>query len=88
MNETAIGASRTDSLSLRGGLSVGDDPATPRGGLSAVQDWHCAFWFLVLQTQAETLRQWTALQKATLEVQQDTWERIVCRFGGGVPLDG
>lgn len=88
MNETGTGALRTDSLSLRSGTSELDHADTPRGGLFAVLDWHCAFWFLVLQTQAETIHHWTTLQKATLEVQQDTWDRLVCRFGGGVHLDG
>lgn len=88
MNETGNGGLHTDSLSLRSAASALDRAATPHGGLFAVLDWHCAFWSLVLQTQAETLRQWTTLQKATLEVQQDAWERLACRFGGGVPLDG
>ena len=89
MNEIRSERPHTGALSLRGSAPVGESGvARDRASLSAVLDWHCAFWCLALQTQAETLRLWTTLQKAVCDVQEDAWDRWACRFGGGVPLDG
>lgn len=89
MNEIRDERLRTDALSLRESASARESAgARNRAGVTAVLDWQCAVWCMALQTQAETLRQWTTLQKAIFDVQADAWDRLTCRFGGGIPLDG
>ena len=56
--------------------------------LQGVLDWQNAFAGLWLQAQQNQLQILAAAQRAVEEGQRDLWDRWVCRFGGGVPLDG
>ena len=56
--------------------------------LSLTLGWQRALlgiWMLAQQNQFENLTAW---QKAIAAFNQDLFDRWVCRFGGGVPLDG
>ncbi|MDM0107740.1 hypothetical protein QTH97_22530 [Variovorax sp. J22R24] len=56
--------------------------------LTAALNWHKAVhdtWSLIQRIHLENLTTW---QKAIEASNQDLFDRWVCRFGGGVPLDG
>jgi hypothetical protein len=58
------------------------------GSLTATLDWQRAFldpWILSQRNYLQSLAAW---QKAVQAFNQDLFDRWVCRFGGGVPLDG
>ena len=44
-----------------------------------------AFMLQAQQRQFQLLASW---QESMAAIGQDQWDRWVCRFGGGVPLDG
>lgn len=59
---------------------LGSDPVVDPG---AAADWMRALY----NAQRE---QWDALvrwQLTLLEMQQDAWDRWICRWAGGVPID-
>jgi hypothetical protein len=56
--------------------------------LTAGLDWHKAVlanWGVLQRIHWETLAAW---QTAVEAFNQDLFDQWVCRFGGGVPLDG
>jgi len=58
------------------------------GYLTVAVDWQRSFldtWMLTQRNQFENLAAW---QRAIEAFNQDLFDRWVCRFGGGVPLDG
>ncbi|RZL92730.1 MAG: hypothetical protein EOP82_09340 [Variovorax sp.] len=55
--------------------------------LSAL-DWQRAFVDSLTQAQRNQYQMLAAWQKSLCAVNQDLWDQWVCRFGGGVPLDG
>ena len=58
------------------------------GQLRLALEWQAAAVGTLLQAQqrqAQILMMW---QKSMAAASQDLWDRWVCRFGGGVPLDG
>jgi len=58
------------------------------GYLNVVLDWQRSMldtWMLTQRNQFENLAAW---QGAIEAFNQDLFDRWVCRFGGGVPLDG
>jgi hypothetical protein len=42
----------------------------------------------LMAVQRNQLRMLAAWQQSMSAINQDLWDRWVCRFGGGVPLDG
>ena len=63
-------------------------PSLRDGHLNLAFEWQAAAIGTLLQAQqrqAGILLMW---QKSMAAVGQDLWDRWVCRFGGGVPLDG
>ncbi|MEJ8850678.1 hypothetical protein [Variovorax rhizosphaerae] len=67
-----------------------DKPAypSPDGLMQLMLDWQKACASLMLQGQQNQLQVLAAWQKAMQDVQRDLTDRWICRFGGGVPLDG
>ena len=60
-----------------------------RDGLfRAPLQWQAALVGTLLQTQLRHLQALANLQKSLAAVGQDQWDGWVCRFAGGVPLDG
>lgn len=56
--------------------------------LTAALDWHRVVlgnWSLIQRNHFENLALW---HKAVEAFNRDLFDRWVCRFGGGVPLDG
>jgi hypothetical protein len=61
----------------------------PRDGyLLPVFAWQAALVDCVMQAQRNQYEMLTAWERSLGAVNQDLWDRWVCRFGGGVPLDG
>ncbi|WP_286565373.1 hypothetical protein [Variovorax brevis] len=50
-------------------------------------DWQRAALGLALQTQQGQVQALCAWQDAAGEIYRDMWDRWICRFGGGVPID-
>lgn len=68
-------------------LSLAIPPPRDRS-FDAALDWQRAMldtWVLAQRSQCESLG---TLQKAIADFNQDLLDRWICRFGGGVPLDG
>jgi hypothetical protein len=65
-------------------------PTPPlRGGqLRSALEWQAAAVGTLLQAQQRQAHILLAWQKSMAAIGQDLWDRWVCRFGGGVPLDG
>jgi hypothetical protein len=51
-------------------------------------DWHAALADACVQAQHSQYQVFAAWAKALAAVNQELWDQWVCRFGGGVPLDG
>jgi hypothetical protein len=51
-------------------------------------EWQAAAIGTLLQAQQRQAGILLIWQKSMAAVGQDLWDRWVCRFGGGVPLDG
>ncbi|HEY6407526.1 MAG TPA: hypothetical protein VIY29_08670 [Ktedonobacteraceae bacterium] len=51
-------------------------------------DWQRALVDACVQGQRSQYQVFTAWAKALAAVNQELWDQWVCRFGGGVPLDG
>ncbi|KWT94096.1 MULTISPECIES: hypothetical protein [unclassified Variovorax] len=56
--------------------------------LGPVLAWQAALGECVIQAQRNQYEMLTAWGKSLGAFNQDLWDRWVCRFGGGVPLDG
>jgi hypothetical protein len=63
-------------------------PSLREGQLRAALEWQAAFAGALLQAQQRQCQVFLAWQKSMAAVGQDLWDGWVCRFGGGVPLDG
>ena len=51
-------------------------------------DWQAAFMENLLQAQRSHYQMLAEWQQSLAAVNQELWDQWVCRFGGGVPLDG
>lgn len=58
------------------------------GPLRTALQWQAAFVQMLLQAQQRQLELFAGWQRSMAAVGQDQWDSWVCRFGGGVPLDG
>lgn len=58
------------------------------GVLQLALDWQAAFVENLLQAQRSHYQMLTEWQQSLAAVNQELWDQWVCRFGGGVPLDG
>lgn len=56
--------------------------------LMSALNWQSLFADSLMQAQRNQYQIYAAWQKSLSAVNQDLWDRWVCRFGGGVPLDG
>ncbi|MEJ8856886.1 hypothetical protein WKW79_20085 [Variovorax robiniae] len=67
-----------------------DKPALPSPDalMQPLLDWQKAFTDFMLQGQQNQLQVIAAWQRAMQDAQRDWEDRWICRFGGGVPLDG
>ena len=63
-------------------------PSLRVGYPGSALEWQAAAIGTLLQAQQRQARMFLTWHKAMAEVGQDLWDRWVCRFGGGVPLDG
>jgi hypothetical protein len=61
---------------------------SPDGFLQSVLAWQNAFAGLLLQAQQSQFQILAAWQGSIAEAQRDLQDRWICRFGGGIPLDG
>ncbi len=73
-------------------MSINDDSPSlfplPEGSLQSLMNWHslvCKSLMLVSLYQWEWLAAWQRTLGATPRECMNQW---ICRFGGGVPLDG
>ncbi|SDE46907.1 hypothetical protein SAMN05444679_12345 [Variovorax sp. CF079] len=58
------------------------------GYLRSALEWQGALTEALMQAQRSQLQMVSAWQTSLGAFNQDLWDRWVCRFGGGVPLDG
>lgn len=58
------------------------------GYFQVVLDWQMMFADNMMHAQRDQLRMLSAWQQSLSAINQDLWDRWVCRFGGGVPIDG
>jgi|EndMetStandDraft_7_1072992.scaffolds.fasta_scaffold351727_2 hypothetical protein len=68
-----------------------DLSSTPYGSFQPFQpvlNWQAAVIESLIQAQQMQLQMLTAWQRPFAAVNQEFWDQWVCRFGGGVPLDG
>lgn len=56
--------------------------------LRSAFDWQSALIAILMQAQRSHFQTLSAWQMSLGAFNQDLWDRWVCRFGGGVPLDG
>ena len=56
--------------------------------MQSMLDWQKAYAGLYVQAQQNQFQVLATWQKAMQEAQRDLWDRWICRFGGGIPLDG
>jgi hypothetical protein len=67
-------------------------PAAPTplgvGYLQSVLSWHLAAGATLLAVQRQQWEALAAWQRAGRAVQLELTDQWICRFGGGVPLDG
>jgi len=55
--------------------------------VKATLDWQRAAVGLALQTQQSQLQALNDWQSSLNGIYRDMWDRWICRFGGGVPID-
>jgi hypothetical protein len=65
-------------------------PASPLrdGHLLSVLAWQSALVRFLMQAQRNQYQVLAAWEKTVGTVNQDLWDQWVCRYAGGVPLDG
>lgn len=67
-------------------------PQTPAllgaGYLQSMMNWQMAFARTILLAQSQQLQMLAAWQRSIGATQQELMDQWICRFGGGVPLDG
>lgn len=63
-------------------------PLLADGYLRSALDWQNMFTQGLMQAQTNQLRLLSAWQQSLVAINQDLWDRWICRFGGGVPIDG
>ena len=68
--------------------AAADLPNAVYGGFQPVLDWQTAVIESLMQAQQMQLQMLTAWQRPFAAVNQELWDQWVCRFGGGVPIDG
>lgn len=69
---------------LRAAASVADNPMTALIDLQTLT----GFGDAVLQVQRMQLEALLTWQQSLASMQQELWDGWVCRWGGGVPIDG
>jgi hypothetical protein len=66
-----------------------DPPSTLADGfVRSALDWQATLVHQMMDLQDTQWRSIAAWQRLLCEANQDLWDRWICRFGGGVPLDG
>ncbi len=69
-----------------------DPPLQPMlfdaGYFQLLANWQSAVLRSLLLVQGEQLQMMAAWQRSIGAAQRDLMDRWICRFGGGVPLDG
>jgi hypothetical protein len=68
--------------------AAADLPNAVYGSFQPVLDWQTAVIESLMQAQQMQLQMLTAWQRPFAAVNQELWDQWVCRFGGGVPIDG
>ncbi|MDR6537590.1 hypothetical protein [Variovorax soli] len=68
--------------------SAADLSSAPYGSFQPVLDWQTAIIQSLMQAQQMQLQMLAAWQQPFATVNRELWDQWVCRFGGGVPLDG
>jgi len=58
------------------------------GSLRSVLNWQMAVGTSLLTVQRQQLEMAAAWQRSMSAIQRDLMDQWICRFGGGVPLDG
>lgn len=58
------------------------------GCLQFMVDWQAAAITTTLLAQGQQWELLAAWQRSTTAVQRELMDELICRFGGGVPLDG
>jgi len=58
------------------------------GYLQSVMNWQMVLGKSLVLAQCQQLEMMTAWQRSISAVQHELMDHWVCRFGGGVPLDG
>ena len=56
--------------------------------LAPVLDWQRVFFNTWMEGQRNQFQMFSAWTEAFRAVNQELWDEWVCRFGGGVPIDG
>ncbi|MET3494436.1 hypothetical protein [Variovorax boronicumulans] len=69
-------------------FSTNPTPATSFGNVQAVIDWQMALGRSLLQAQRQQWETMAAWQRSGAIMQRELMDQWICRFGGGVPLDG
>jgi len=64
------------------------DLSNPYVSFQPVLEWQAAVIESLVQAQQAQFQMFTAWQRPFAAVNQELWDQWVCRFGGGVPLDG
>jgi hypothetical protein len=58
------------------------------GHVTSIIEWQASAAGTLLEAQQRQTQILLAWQKSVADIGQDLWDRWICRFGGGVPLDG
>ena len=69
-------------------VSAFEVPSSAYGSFQPVLDLQTAIIQSLLQAQQIQLQMLTAWQQPFTAVNKELWDQWICRFGGGVPLDG
>ncbi|OUM02947.1 hypothetical protein [Variovorax sp. JS1663] len=68
--------------------SVTDLPNGPYGSFQSLLELQTAILQSLMRAQQAQLQMMTVWQQPFAAVNQELWDQWICRFGGGVPIDG
>ncbi|GAA4339159.1 hypothetical protein GCM10023165_18290 [Variovorax defluvii] len=68
--------------------SATDLPSGPYGSFQSLLDLQTAVIDSLMRVQQAQLQMLTLWQQPFAAVNQELWDQWICRFGGGVPIDG
>jgi len=71
-------------------MTIDAPPTSPLrdGFLMSALSWQSVFVDTLMNAQQNQYQLYAVWQKSLGAFHQDLWDQWVCRFGGGVPLDG